>query len=140
MINVYSNSERDGIISDLLPDLTPLLDVMFMLIIFLVLTNNAMQQVFDISLPDDKEDVLEVLSENDTIKITIFAEEGQWAINEQKFSDFSNFKPALITAYNNSKKKHVIVFGDKSATIDSLMELLTFMRSEGIEAADMVMK
>lgn len=140
MINVNSNSERDGIISDLLPDLTPLLDVMFMLIIFLVLTTNAMQQVFDISLPEDKEDVLEVLSENDTIKITIFAEGQQWAINEQKFDDFSAFKPELLNAYKNSKKKHVIVFGDKSATIDRLMELLTFMRSKGIEAADIVMK
>lgn len=140
MINVNSNSERDGIISDLLPDLTPLLDVMFMLIIFLVLTTNAMQQVFDISLPEDKEDVLEVLAENDTIKITLFAEGKQWAINEQKFDNFSVFKSELLSAYKNSKKKHVIVFGDKSATIDRLMELLTFMRSEGIEAADMVMK
>lgn len=140
MINVNSNSERDGIISDLLPDLTPLLDVMFMLIIFLVLTTNAMQQVFDISLPEDKDDVLEVLSENDTIKITIFSEGGQWAINEQKFADFADFKSKLVTVYSSSKKKHVIVFGDKSATIDRLMELLTFMRSKGIEAADIVMK
>lgn len=140
MINVNSNSERDGIISDLLPDLTPLLDVMFMLIIFLVLTTNAMQQVFDIALPEDKEDALEVLAENDTIKITIFSQNGKWAINEQAFNDFSTFKFELLNAYNNSKRKHVIVFGDKSATIDRLMELLTFMRSEGIEAADMVMK
>jgi len=140
MIDVNLNSQRDGIISDLLPDLTPLLDVMFMLIIFLVLTTNAMQQVFDISLPEDKEDALEVLAENDTIKITIFANDKRWAINNQEFSDFTAFKNALVAAYNDSKKKHVIVFGDKSATIDRLMELLTFMRSEGIEAADMVMK
>lgn len=140
MINVNSNSERDGIISDLLPDLTPLLDVMFMLIIFLVLTTNAMQQVFDISLPEDKEDVLEVLTENDTVKITIFVENKQWALNEEKFDDFAKFKTELVKAYKASKKKHVVVFGDKSATIDRLMELLTFMRSEGIEAADIVMK
>jgi len=140
MIDVNSDFQRDGIISDLLPDLTPLLDVMFMLIIFLVLTTNAMQQVFDVSLPEDKEDALEVLAESDTIKITIFAAEKQWAINEQKFNDFALFKNELKSAYNDSKKKHVIVFGDKSATIDRLMQLLTFMRSEGIEAADMVMK
>ncbi|MDB2415000.1 biopolymer transporter ExbD [Rickettsiales bacterium] len=140
MINVNSNSERDGIISDLLPDLTPLLDVMFMLIIFLVLTTNAMQQVFDIALPEDKDDVLEVLSENETIKITIFSEDGVLAINEKKFSDFSEFKIQLMDMYNNSKQKQVVVFGDKSATIDRLMELLTFMRSKGIETADIVMK
>ena len=140
MININLNSERDGIISDLLPDLTPLLDVMFMLIVFLVLTTNAMQMVFDIALPEDKENVLEVLSENDTIKITIFSEGGNWAINKQTFVDFAAFKAELMNIYNNSKNKHVIVFGDKSVTIDRLMELLTFMRSKGIEAADIVMK
>jgi biopolymer transport protein ExbD len=140
MINVNSNVERDGIISDLLPDLTPLLDVMFMLIIFLVLTTNAMQQVFDVSLPEDKEDVAEVLSENETLKITIFAQGGKWAINDEKFADFSEFKVALVNKYNSSKEQRVIIFGDEAATIDRLMELLTFMRSKGIEAADIVMK
>jgi biopolymer transport protein ExbD len=140
MIDVHSHAERDGIISDLLPDLTPLLDVMFMLIVFLVLTTNAMQQVFDVSLPEDKEDVLEVLSETDTIKITLFAVSGQWAVNDKKFSDFSEFTSELTNSYNASKSKHVVVFGDKNATINRLMELLTFMRSEGIEAADIVMQ
>ena len=140
MIDVNSNSQRDGIISDLLPDLTPLLDVMFMLVVFLVLTTNAMQQVFDVTLPEDKEDVLEVLADSDTIKITIFAQGGSWAINEEKFTDFLAFKAELIKVYNDSDNKHFIIFGDKSATIDRLMELLTFMRSNGIEVADIVMK
>jgi biopolymer transport protein ExbD len=140
MINVNKNSERDGIISDLLPDLTPLLDVMFMLIIFLVLTTNAMQQVFDISLPEDKDNVLEDLSEKDTIKVTIFSENNQWAINEKKFSDFALFKEELILTYHNTAKQQIIVFSDKSATVERLMDLLTFMRSKGIETTDIIMQ
>ncbi|PIR37426.1 MAG: hypothetical protein COV35_10060 [Alphaproteobacteria bacterium CG11_big_fil_rev_8_21_14_0_20_39_49] len=140
MIDVNSGSERKGIVSDLIPDLTPLLDVMFMLIIFLVLTTNTMQQVFDITLPEDKEDALKVLTEEDTIKITIFAEEKMWAINEQKFEDFELFKKSLIDSYGNSSEKKVVVYGDKNATIDRLMSLLTFLRSKGIETADIVME
>ncbi|MDA0781502.1 MAG: biopolymer transporter ExbD [Rickettsiales bacterium] len=140
MIDVNSGSERKGIMSDLIPDLTPLLDVMFMLIIFLVLTTNTMQQVFDVTLPEDKEDALKVLTEEDTIKITIFAEEKMWAINEQKFEDFELFKKSLIDAYGNSPEKKVVVYGDKNATIDRLMSLLTFLRSKGIQTADIVME
>jgi biopolymer transport protein ExbD len=140
MIDIESTSQREGIISDLIPDLTPLLDVMFMLIIFLVLTTNAAQQVFDVKLPEDKEDALETLVEDDTIKITIFAEDDSWAINEQKYSDFDKLKNSLIDSYDNSSEKKVIVYGDKSATIDRLMSLLTFLRSNGIETADIVME
>ena len=92
MINVNNNSEREGIILDLLPDLTPLLDVMFMLVIFLVLTTNTIHQVFDVKLPEDKEGVANILSEDDLIKITIFSEDNLWAINEEKFNNFENFK------------------------------------------------
>ena len=140
MINIDSDSQREGIISDLVPDLTPLLDVMFMLIVFLVLTTNTMQQVFDVTLPEDKEDTLEVLTENDTIKITIFSEGESWAIDDQKFEDFEEFKKTLMRIYNKSSQKKVIVYGDKSATIDRLMNLLTFLRSKGIETADIVME
>lgn len=140
MINIDQDSQREGIISDLVPDLTPLLDVMFMLIVFLVLTTNTMQQVFDVSLPEDKDDTLEVLTEDDTIKITIFSEENAWAIDEQKFEDFEQFKKVLIQSYNKTSEKKVVVYGDKAATIDRLMSLLTFLRSKGIETADIVME
>ena len=140
MIDINSDSQREGIISDLVPDLTPLLDVMFMLIVFLVLTTNTMQQVFDVTLPEDKDDTLEVLTENNTIKITIFAEDKAWAIDEQKFKDFEQFKKALVQLYNKSSEKKVVVYGDKAATIDRLMSLLTFLRSKGIETADIVME
>ncbi len=140
MIDILSTSERDDMITDLMPDLTPLLDVMFMLIIFLVLTINSMPQVFDITLPEDKNNVTKSVKDNNSIVITLFAENNKWALNDTKFNNFSIFKSALVSKYNASDKKRVVIFGDKTVTIDKLMTLFTFMRSKGIEAADIVME
>ena len=140
MIEIKSDDEDQGIMSDLLPDLTPLLDVMFMLIIFLVLTTNTMQQFFDVTLPEDKEDALETLTEDDTIKITIFADDDLWAINDTKYQDYEEFKKSIVDLYFASPGTKVVVYGDESATINRLMGLLTFLRSKGIETADIVME
>ena len=139
MIDISSSSDRGDMIADLMPDLTPLLDVLFMLIIFLVLTINSAPQVFDISLPEDKDNITKASKDNNSISITLFPESNKWALNDQNFSDFNKFKSALVSKYNSSEEKQVMVFGDKSVTIDKLMSLLTFMRSKGIEAADIVM-
>ena len=139
MIDISSTSERESMITDLMPDLTPLLDVMFMLIIFLVLTINSAPQVFDLALPEDKDNVTKVSQGDDAISITIFPGADKWALNDREFKDFKRFQSALVDKYNTSAKKEVTIFSDKKVTIDRLMSLLTFMRSKGIEAADIVM-
>lgn len=140
MIDIESKSERDGIISDLAPDLTPLLDVMFMLIIFLVLTTNTIEQVFDVKLPEDKQNVTEGLTEQDLIKITIFDEGNIWAIDDEKFSDFEEFQQLIVKVHSEKPEHDIIIYSDKNSTIDRLMKLLTFLRSENIETADIVME
>lgn len=138
MIDINNNVKRKEIISDLLPDLTPLIDVMFMLIVFLILTTNATQQIFDVSLPENKENNLPLISNDDAIIVTIFAN-NKWAINEQEFDNFNDLKSNLLEIYNSSNNKKLLIYGDKMVTMDKLMDMLTFMRSNNIEAADIVM-
>ncbi|MCH2037894.1 MAG: biopolymer transporter ExbD, partial [Rickettsiales bacterium] len=125
MISDEVNNDREEMISDLVPDLTPLLDVMFMLIVFLVLTSNTMQQVFDVALPEDTEDVLEFLEEHKTIKVTIFALNADtndaWAVDDQKFNNYDAFKQSLLDAHNMSPDKKIIIYGDKSVALERLM-------------------
>jgi len=55
--------KRGNIVSDLMPDLTPLLDVMFMLIVFFLLTANAVPYTLDVNLPEDKEKVAQAVED-----------------------------------------------------------------------------
>lgn len=135
-----NNSDKNNIISDLLPDLTPLLDVMFMLIVFLILTTNAVQQIFEVKLPEDQENVTKLLQEDDTLKITLFAEENKWAIDQQEFQDFKLFKHQLAKQKLNISEQRVIIFSDQQASVERLLQLLTYMQAQGIEIADIIME
>ena len=63
--------KRGGIIHDLMPDLTPLLDVMFMLIVFFILTANAVPYALDVNLPEDAEEVTQAVTDSDILTISL---------------------------------------------------------------------
>lgn len=140
MIKANASAEREGIATDLLPDLTPLLDVLFMLIIFLVLTSNSLTKAFDIAVPEDSEGVAHDVNDQHTLSITIFSDAGKWAINDQEFNNKDDFKQAFIEEHEKQPDANVIVYGQKSAPIDKLMAVLTFLRTKNIENADIVME
>ena len=125
--------------SDLLPDLTPLIDVIFMIIIFLILTTNVQHNVFDVDLPVDSENSTNVLHDIEVINVTIYADEMKWSIGDETFTSFERFKEALLHAHQTNPNRTVMIFSDKQVTIDKLFDLLTFMQAKGIPAADIVM-
>ncbi len=50
MINIIAN-RRKNLISELAPDLTPLIDVIFILVVFLILNFNAPEYFLKVDLP-----------------------------------------------------------------------------------------
>lgn len=139
MIHANGTSHKEGIISDLLPDLTPLIDVMFMLIIFLILTTNVQLNIFDIELPVDDENATTIISDPNPLNITIHSESLTWSIDKESFDSFTNFKEALTVMHETDPERPIVILGDKNVTIDKLFDVLTFMRTRNIPAADIVM-
>lgn len=142
MINVTHNSDadREHIISDILPDLTPLLDVMFMLIIFLVLTTNSVPHVFDIILPEDNQEVSKSEEDPQAIVVSLSSEKDIWQLGEKTYQHFDDFSQALLILHRTSPNHNVMVYGDKSVPMGELLNLLTFMRAHDIPTADIVMQ
>ena len=68
MININNNS-RKNIVNDFLPDLTPLIDVVFILIIFLILSINTASFSLEVNLPEDKDNSSKVISDNKYLEI-----------------------------------------------------------------------
>lgn len=131
-------SKRGNIVTDLMPDLTPLLDVMFMLIVFFLLTANAVPYALDVNLPQDDEEVTQAVEDPDMLSITLLPEEGGWKINEIVYQEEQEFKQALQEKTQDNKK--VIVIGDKNVSMQKLLTVMAFLRKHNIEAADIVMK
>ena len=118
--------KRGGIIHDLMPDLTPLLDVMFMLIVFFILTANAVPYALDVNLPEDAEEVTQAVTDSDILTISLLSEELGWKINDVEYALEKDFKQALTNKVENSKK--VIILGDKEVSMQKLLSVMAFLR------------
>jgi len=130
--------KRGNIVSDLMPDLTPLLDVMFMLIVFFLLTANAVPYALDVALPEDTEAVSQAVKDPDMLSITLLPDDKGWKINDAVFDAEKDFKQALKEKAQDNKK--VIIMGDKEVSMQKLLTVMAFLRKHNIEAADIVME
>ena len=138
MINVKNlKSERSKIEGDLIPDLTPLIDVMFMLIIFLILTMNVALKSFNIELAEDKDNLVQTHAVP-SLDLVIFNNADEWSIGGIRFASFADLKTELITRKNNSEKIKINILSDKSAPVEKLVRLLIFTNNQEIESSNII--
>ncbi len=130
--------KRGQIVSDLMPDLTPLLDVMFMLIVFFLLTANAVPYALDVTLPEDKDEMVQAVEDPNMLSITLLPKKDEWKIDDKLYQDEQSFKNALELQIKD--KKEVIIIGDKDVSMQKLLTIMSFLRKYNIEAADIVME
>lgn len=130
--------KRGNIITDLMPDLTPLLDVMFMLILFFILTANAVPFTLDVHLPEDDEEVSQAIDEQQWLRVTLLPQGQGWKIDDQLYAQESAFKEALKAKATSDQK--VLILGDKEVSMQTLLSLMVFLRKHQIEMADIVME
>ena len=134
------NQNRENILADLIPDLTPLIDVMFMLMVFLILTINQAEKIFNIETPKDEENISILNKNSDTIKITIFASKNKWAIADEKFNNFNILKNRLENLTDKNHNSKIIIYSDKKANVEKLLKLMTYLKKENINNINIIMK
>jgi biopolymer transport protein ExbD len=134
-----NNNNRKNIIGDLLPDLTPLLDVVFMLIIFLILSINTTSFSLEVNLPEDKDNIAKEISDQDQIEIHLLSS-NMWQINEEKFDNEQKFRNYLLNYYQKNKNEKIVIIADKNSTSQKLISILTFLKKENIQMADILVK
>ena len=113
-------------------DITPLIDVLFMLIIFLVLTTTFTQGRIDVDLPEGKADSR---GQKNAVLISV----------TEKSAILWNGRPiALDEAVSRSVSMHkrgadVRIAGDRNAPYGTVAELLEALRAGGVDTASLVL-
>ncbi|EHK7405129.1 biopolymer transporter ExbD [Vibrio parahaemolyticus] len=132
MIKVPQDNNRNG----LTPDLTPLLDIIFIVMVFLMHTAAVKLDSLDVALPStDSQAVAEV--DKQSITVNILKDEPYWAINGQTYIDWENFTLALLEE-SKSTDKPIVIGAEKTANIQSLVQLLGFLQENGIQATQLL--
>ncbi|GEM77957.1 ExbD/TolR family protein [Vibrio superstes] len=122
------------------PDLTPLLDIIFIVMVFLLLTANITIKTMDVAIPQT--DDAQVLNDQDkeVIAINILASEPKWAIDGISFPNWEEFTNELLLQVQTSPKRDLIISPDKSADVESMLKVLAWLQNNNIDATNIVME
>lgn len=140
MIRSSLSREHSDVASDLLPDLTPMLDIIFILLIFFILTANSVQYALEVDLPKENTDQAQQLSDGEHIIIHLFPKKDSWGLGEARYDNFAQFSAELIHQTKNSPDTPVLIAGDKKVTMDKVMQLFSLLQKHNIAAADIMME
>ncbi|TNE39174.1 MAG: hypothetical protein EP348_03865 [Alphaproteobacteria bacterium] len=138
MITLSPDDPGGGTLRDLAPDLTPMLDILFILLVFFMLTAGAVFHSLDLTLPSSVEEEVTLVNEPKHILLEI--REAGYGLDGTDFATFEGLKKALAKAHDAKPDYEMIVAGDKHISIEKLLKVLTYLRSRGIEAANILMQ
>ena len=117
------------------PNVTPLIDIVFLLLVFFMLTSHFVEDdALNIQLPETESG--EQLDEKKSIEIVINTE-GQWLYKE-KVVDADALFLALQDDLSKLEDKRVRIRGDKSSDLGSAVTVLDVARRAGATGVDIV--
>jgi len=138
MIRLPSEREGSGL-GDLVADLTPMLDVLFILLVFFVLTANSAQIVLDLKLPQDAAAAAKAPPEKRVV-VAVHAADRGWTVDGTPHADWDEASAAIDAAHAANPDAKMVVAGDRDATVDLFLKTLSHLRSLGLTETDILME
>ena len=136
MISLKADTALNGAFQSLMPDLSPLIDILFILIVFFLLSIAPQVSTLDLQLPagdyaapaDDKPQLL--------LEIT----SSHYAVNGQRMTTLDEMKAALLRAVRKRPDLPVVLAADRRLSVQKLLPVLSALRAQGVVAASIVMR
>ncbi|WP_047043749.1 ExbD/TolR family protein [Vibrio mexicanus] len=123
------------------PDLTPMLDIIFIVMVFLLLTANVSVHTLDVEIPKaEQETQLSQPTEN-VISIGILNNESQpWAIDGTQYDNWEEFASTLASTHKENSERPVVIVADKDSRVELMLKLIGFLQQHNIPATNIVME
>ncbi|WP_409440235.1 ExbD/TolR family protein [Psychromonas sp. GE-S-Ul-11] len=118
-------------------DLTPLLDIIFIVMVFLMLSANIKLQSLQVDLPTTDTSAVQVV-DNKAVTINILAAEPRWAIDGETLPDWAAFQDHLIKTVQEKPDTEWIIAADKTSDVQYMVKLLGFLQQHNIQATQLL--
>ena len=130
MIRLPAASNSQG---NLLPDLTPLLDVIFIVLVFFLLTAQTPLLELPLQLPQSREALPTSSAGNgERMQIQLSAE-GAWRFNGVQQADFSRLRTELTAAFVADNTVGLDLALDRQAPLSAFLDLMALLQQQGIQ-------
>ena len=112
-------------------NITPLLDLAFVLLIIFVITTPLLEKSIEVNLPSGGQTGAK-LDKNDIATVEISAT-GTYALNKKPFRSLAQLLPQLAQDYSANKNLVVYVRADKDCRYDLVAQLIDGCQKSGIK-------
>jgi biopolymer transport protein ExbD len=134
---ISSRSRCDKALGGL--EITPLIDIVFIIIVFLLVTANAPLLTLPVNVPTADHGSVLAAVKGENLAITISATKPYWHIDAQAFDDWNTFKMSILAITAGSESGLTIAV-DKAAPSEPLLKLLSLLNQQKILDAKIIMK
>ena len=118
---------------NLLPDLTPLLDVIFIVLVFFLLTAQTPLLELPLQLPQSREALPTASAGNgERMQIQLSAE-GAWRFNGVQQADFTRLRTELTAAFVADSTVGLDLALDRQAPLSAFLDLMALLQQQGIQ-------
>lgn len=118
---------------NLLPDLTPLLDVIFIVLVFFLLTAQTPLLELPLQLPQSREALPTASAGNgERMQIQLSAE-GAWRFNGVQQADFNRLRTELTAAFVADNTVGLDLALDRQAPLSAFLDLMALLQQQGIQ-------
>jgi len=120
---------EESLTSEVGPDLTPMIDMMFLLLLFFLLTSFLARPSIPVTLPETE--TAEV-HEQPEITITLF-KDGRILLDNEPVSERS-LSRKLQRAYTVSRSREVVIQADRGVVFDRVIRIMDISKKSGAES------
>tara|TARA_R110001592_G_C13185365_1_gene751562 strand:- start:2879 stop:3289 length:411 start_codon:yes stop_codon:yes gene_type:complete len=120
-------------------ELTPLIDIIFIIIVFLLLTANPSLLSLAVDIPSSEDLNTGQTNSSNSLNISIFKQDPVWAIGQQRFANWTDFKFALLSDIAD-KSQLLSIAAEHDAEVEPLLKLLALLNKEQIPNTQILME
>lgn len=128
---LIKNSYHENIFEKKL-ELTPLIDVIFIVIVFLLLTANVRLLSLPVTLPVTDDVAAATNTDQSIIAITVSNENRGWYLEKDYFSDWVLFRTRLLVAIQEKPDSQITLAADQQADVQRFVKVLTLLQQQQI--------
>jgi len=122
-------------------ELTPLIDIIFIVVVFLLLTANTQLLSLPVEIPSNDRAAENATVSEQTTLISLQATPPLWAINRQQFDHWQDFEAALLDKVSSDPaNQHINIAAAHDADVEALIKLLALLNEKQITNTQILMK
>ncbi|MCM2679600.1 ExbD/TolR family protein [Echinimonas agarilytica] len=118
-------------------ELTPLIDIVFIVVVFLLATSNAPVMQIDVDLPSDQQGLSVVADASEPVVIGLKDSPPRWWIDAQSFATYTEFESQLLAHVTSTTPTQLAI--DREVPSEHLIQLISLLQHHQISNVGLLM-